>query len=392
MAFELNYQQAQTVKLAKKWYKNLPKQTFEISGPPGTGKSTIVSVLVDELQLQAHEVLFVAFIGKAAQSLAMKGNNAKTIHSAIYNVEQSPVLLPDGTPKMVGGKVVNRRQFKKKETLGKDVKLIILDEAGTVDTNLGMDLLSFGVPVIALGDIDQLPPVFGSCPFLKKPDVILTEFMRQAEDSEIIWMFQQVKEGKRIPYGRYNNSLVIRPEDVTDEMLKKVSMVIAGRNKTRDNVIKYFRENIMKIDKDAPLMLGEKIVCRKNNWNERIDVDGLDINLINGLVGYVDDINLSGMSSSVMEIDFRPDFSEFDMFRNIDLDLDYLLTPCAEEFKNITYSNKFQYAYALSVHLTQGSQYDSVLYFKESFSQSPYQRSLDYVGLSRATQFNILVQ
>lgn len=322
----------------------------------------------------------------------MKGLNAKTIHSAIYNMEEIPKLDEKGEIMMRGNRVVTQRKFVLKESVGKHVKLIVLDEGGSVEDGLARDLLSFDIPVLVLGDIDQLPPVFGKCPFLKKPDIILTEIMRQAEDSEIIWMSQMAKQGKRIPYGRYNNSLVIPPEELTDEMLKSVNMIITGKNKTRDDVNNYYRENIMKVDKDSPIVMGDKIVCRKNNWQQKIVVDDIDMFLINGMVGYVDDINVSTLGKSVMGIDFRPDFSDLDIFSNLDIDLPYLMTPCSEEYKGFGYANRFQHAYAISAHLSQGSQYPSILYFKESFSQSPYQRALDYVALSRAEQFHILVQ
>lgn len=395
MAFELNPQQRHAVKETVKWFRKKNKQVFEISGPPGSGKTTIVSELVKEVGLQPHQVLFTAFIGKAAQNLALKGNNAKTIHSAIYTVEDAPILDEKGNYVMKGDKIVTRRTFALRESVGKDIVLMVVDEGGTVDQTLGAHLLSFGLPVLVLGDIDQLPPVFGTCPFLKQPDIILTEIMRQAEDSEIIWMSQMAKQGKKIPYGRYNNSLVIRPEEVTDEMLKKVDMVITGRNKTRDHVNAYFREKFLKVDKDSPIVIGDKLVCRKNNWREKLTVNNMELYLINGMVGYVEDINMSSLSKSVMEIDFRPDFLDIDMYSNLAVNLDYLMTPASQEYKSFNpydYSNRFQYGNCISVHLAQGSQYPSVLYYKESFSQSDYQRRLDYVALSRAESFHILVQ
>ena len=394
MSYTLNKQQSKAVKLAKDWYKNQTsyKQNFEISGPPGTGKSTIVSVLVEELGLVKEEVIFCAFIGKAAQNLAMKGNNAKTIHSVIYDIEQVPKLNADGSILLVNDKPVMTRRFVKKNTLDENVKLIVLDEGGSVNEELGYDLMSFGIPIIVLGDIDQLPPVFGKCPFLIKPDIILTEFMRQDGDSEIVWMFKKALKGEKIPFGRHGDSYVIRPNEVTPEMLKAMDMIITGKNKTRDMINETYRKHILGATKDNPILMGEKIVCRKNNWDLKTDVNGMDIYLINGLVGYVDDINMSSLAKSVMEIDFRPDFADFDLFSNISLDLEYLMTPCGEEYKGFSYSNLFQYAYSISAHLSQGSQYGKVMYYKDGYSKMPFQLSKDYVGLSRATEINILVQ
>ena len=56
-----------------------------------------------------------------------------------------------------------------------------------VDEDLGRDLLSFGKPVLVLGDPAQLPPVKGGGFFTEaEPDVMLTEVHRQAADNPII--------------------------------------------------------------------------------------------------------------------------------------------------------------------------------------------------------------
>ncbi len=67
-----------------------------------------------------------------------------------------------------------------------------------VDAELGRDLLSFGKPVLVLGDPAQLPPVRGGGFFTEAdPDVMLTEVHRQAADNPIIQMSMLVREGGR---------------------------------------------------------------------------------------------------------------------------------------------------------------------------------------------------
>ncbi len=67
--------------------------------------------------------------------------------------------------------------------------LVVIDECSMVDADLGNDLLSFGVPVLVLGDPAQLPPLRGGGFFTEaEPDVMLTEVHRQAEgDPMSIW-------------------------------------------------------------------------------------------------------------------------------------------------------------------------------------------------------------
>ena len=62
MGIILNEQQDECVKKAVDWYKKVSsKQTFEISGPAGSGKTTIVRTIIQELGLKIEDVLFVAF-------------------------------------------------------------------------------------------------------------------------------------------------------------------------------------------------------------------------------------------------------------------------------------------------------------------------------------------
>ena len=392
MVLELNPQQRDAVKKSVKWLKKGTEQLFEITGPAGSGKTTIIQALVDQTGLKKDEVLFVAFIGKAAQNLALKGHNAKTIHSTIYVMAEMPKFDEAGNPILKNGRAMTYKAFKKKTFLPPNIKLIVLDEAGTVDEKLAKDLLSFDLPVIALGDLNQLPPVFGNTPFLKNPDVILTQIMRQAEDSEIIWMSQQILQGKKIPYGRYNNSLVISSDEVTDEMFNGVSMILAGRNQLRDEINDYCRHKILGVDPKMPITIGDKVVCRRNNWQKYIDTGDNQIYLINGMVGFIEEVHLDTYKPGTIEVDFRPDFLSQQMYRFLKLDLDYFHTPCASQFEGYSYFEQFQLAYAISVHLSQGSQYDSILYYKDRHSTSDYQKRLDYTALTRAENFLILVQ
>ena len=88
MGIELNTDQLYTAMDMEHWYhSSSTKQTYEISGAAGTGKTTLVLYLIDRLGLSLNEVLFVAYMGKAATQLARHGLPAKTIHSAIYNYE-----------------------------------------------------------------------------------------------------------------------------------------------------------------------------------------------------------------------------------------------------------------------------------------------------------------
>mgnify|MGYP003294510943 CR=1 FL=1 len=210
MGIILNDQQDECVKLAVKWYKNYSsKQTFEISGPAGSGKTTIVRTIIQNLGLRMEDVLFVAYVGKAALQLTRSGVNGRTIHSAFYNIEFVPVKDENGKVITKNGRVVTRPEFIKKEQIPSNIKLIVIDEAPMVNESFGVDIESFDIPIICLGDLQQLPPVIGGSKYLIRPDYVLTKVMRQAEDNPIIYLSQLASKGQPIPYGKYGDKCFV---------------------------------------------------------------------------------------------------------------------------------------------------------------------------------------
>lgn len=138
---ELNSQQLNAVQKGKKWFSKLHKQVFEIAGYAGTGKSTIVDIIIKECGLDLTEVLFTAFVGKAAMVLAMKGLPAKTIHSTFYDCREVPKLDENKEVIKIDGRIVYTKKFLKKKSLPEGIKLIIIDEAPMVNEALKLSLI-----------------------------------------------------------------------------------------------------------------------------------------------------------------------------------------------------------------------------------------------------------
>ena len=94
-------------------------------------------------------------------------------------------------------------------------KLIVIDECSMVDAELGRDLMSFGVPVLVLGDPAQLPPIQGGGFFTDaEPDVMLTEVHRQAQDDPIVRLSMEIRAGNRLTEGQYGETQVVRREEL----------------------------------------------------------------------------------------------------------------------------------------------------------------------------------
>jgi exodeoxyribonuclease-5 len=336
-------------------------------------------------------------MGKAASQMSRHGLPAKTIHSAIYEYKEKIardengkiILRSNGKPKLVP-------YFALKDTIGKKIKLIVVDEAAMVEEKMALDLLSFGVPIIALGDLNQLPPVFGKPFFLKEPDVILRQIMRQAEGNPIVWLSQQVLAGKSLRTGVYGNSSVISKSDMNEDMtyfyFRKADIIITGTNRLRYNINQYCREDIKGIKKLEYPHVGEKVICRKNNWSQSI---GDNIYLTNGLTGFVDNIYKDSYNTRTMRMDFRPDFTK-KVFKNIEFDYNYMYAIPGKQEPETPFGylyDKMEYAYAITCHSSQGSEFPNVVYLHEDFmSNAEDNKRLMYTAITRASESLVFIK
>ena len=82
MGIELTNEQIYATYDAETWFRSSTSgQVFEISGPAGSGKTTLVLYIIEKLGLRKKDVLFCAYMGKAATQLIRNGLPARTIHS-----------------------------------------------------------------------------------------------------------------------------------------------------------------------------------------------------------------------------------------------------------------------------------------------------------------------
>ena len=389
MGIILNDQQEECVKKAVEWYHKISsKQTFEISGPAGSGKTTIVRTIIQELGIRIEDVLFVAYVGKAALQLTRSGVNGRTIHSTFYDIDFVPVKGEDGNILVKNGRLVTRPEFVKKEKIPSNIKLIVIDEAPMVNESFGVDIESFGIPIICLGDLQQLPPVIGGSKYLIRPDYVLTKIMRQAEGNPIIYLSQLASRGEYIPYGKYGDRCYVIPkEKVNDNMLLNADMILTPTNRSRIHYNRYIRECLRGIESELPVE-GEKLICRKNNRN-RIIGDG--VYLVNGMIGYIINVEKSSYNGKTLDISFVPDFNEDLVFNNVRLDYKTLMNSIQTDNdkynKGFSMYDMFEFGDVITVHLSQGSQAENVLFISEPFGNDrSLQAKLNYTGITRARE------
>ena len=400
MGIQLTTEQVMAQYEAENWFHKGEKQVFEISAKAGCGKSTLVRYIIKHLGLKIHDCLYVAFSGKAAARLAKEGLPAKTIHSAIYDYvkeyardENNKIIYNKNTgkPKKIGKFVLKDRIA---SANGKSkVKLIVVDEGSMVSEVLAKDLLSFDIPVIVLGDLNQLPPVFGKPFFLQHPDVILTKNMRQAEGNPIVHLCDEILAGHTIGIGTYGTSRVISKSQLNQTILSKASIVLTETNRLRWNINNLFREEIRGYKQLDYPHIGEKVICCKNNWHKCV---GNDIYLTNGMSGYVVDVDKSSFNKRSMTMDFRPDFTD-KIFTNLQFNYKWMYrTPTTSTINETNplviedgeydyHLNRFDFGYAITTHKAQGEQYSKVVFLNEKMMHDKDdQKRLEYTAVSRA--------
>ena len=378
----LNKGQEHVLQEAIKWWKS-SEQLFQISGAPGTGKTFLLYRIIDALGIPFDKIAFMAYTGQAAIVMRNAGlTTAKTIHSTLYEPVEVPVMRPDGTCELdpYYNKPVTTVQFKPRDLSG--ISLFVIDEAGMVNEEIGQEIMNRGLKTMAIGDLDQLKPITGDPYFLVNGYVhVLTEKMRQAENNPIIYLSERALKGLPIEIGTYGKSKVIYRDELTDYEIVNSDIMICGTNRTRDMINRNYRNNILHCTSNLP-MVGEKMICRKNNW--LLMSDG--ISLVNGLSGIVTrSPGVEGFDGRTYTIDFQPYMCGGTF---IDLSCDYQYLTASNDKKNFLKNSKYstgekmEYAYAITTHLSQGSQYNNGIYIEE-FLRRDIQRNLLYTGITR---------
>jgi len=352
-------QQEAALKAVRAWLADKARpQVFYLAGFAGTGKTTLAKELAGNLK---GDVLFGAFTGKAALVLRRKGcTDASTIHSMIYTV-----LEQDG---------VKRFRLNPDAAVA-DAALVIIDECSMVGEALARDLLSFGTPVLVLGDPAQLPPVKDEGFFTnRRPDVMLTEIHRQAAENPIIRLSMDVREGRGLAHGDFGAVRVIGRDAVDRAEVMAADQILVGLNRTRH----LYNMRIRKLQGRVTAMpeVGERVVCLRNDK---------DRGLLNGGLWHVTKLMPSDERRWAMVVR-SADFDDGPAVR-IGVHPLFFLGRSADVPEVIRKKcDWFDFGYALTVHKSQGSQWDNVYLFDESGTFRDDAAKWLYTGITRAAE------
>ncbi|WP_019222453.1 ATP-dependent DNA helicase [Bartonella rattaustraliani] len=366
---QFSQEQDNALKAVSAWLKEGRLPLFRLFGYAGTGKTTLARYFAETVD---GPVQFAAFTGKAAQVLRSKGaTNACTIHSLIY----CPRGEEEVADEVTGKKSVTPTFALNRKSTAAQAKLIIVDECSMVDEQLARDLMSFRTPILVLGDPAQLPPISGGGFFSHgEPDFLLSEIHRQARDNPIVRLAMDVREGRDIAYGDYGAARIIARKEVDQQLVLEADQVLVGINRTRHLYNRRLRA-LKGFTADYP-QAGDKLVCLRNDPTK---------GLLNGSLWKV----ISSQKETVkpgMNLLVKPEESERGIakikllkavFENPDHEVSWALKKRYDDF---------DYGYALTVHKAQGSQWDNVVLFDESFAfRDMYARWL-YTGITRAAE------
>ena len=375
-------------------YKNKEAYTC-IAGYAGTGKSTLISFIIEALNLKHKEVAYVAFTGKAANILSQKGcPNATTAHKLLYHSKP----LPDG-----------RYIHEPKTTLDHQYKLLVVDEISMLPKEMWYLLLRHHIHIIACGDPEQLPPINPDMDnhVLDHPHVFLDEIMRQAAESEIIRLSMHVREGNPLETFQCDNQQVqvITKNDVVTGMYEWADQIICATNNTRININNNMRK--LRGFGDAP-QENDKVISLSNHWD--IFSTG-HAPLTNGSIGYLKEFTVQSIylpkyiyNGSLEVMITTVETEDKDIFTGLTLDYNFLmnnkktLSPQQEYklLKNKKYMDPpfdFTYGYAITCHKAQGSEWQKLLVFEEKFpfDKEEHRRWL-YTAITRASEKLVIVK
>jgi exodeoxyribonuclease-5 len=316
----------------------LHKPVQSLGGLAGSGKTTVVSHLMKRL----NGFACCAFTGKAAEVLRSKGVDASTIHSLIY----TPTDEKDqyGTPKFV-----------RKHSLG--IKGIVVDEASMVGASLYSDLISYGLPIIFVGDHGQLEPVGEDLYLMKNPDYKLETIHRNAGD--IALFAHHLRSGAAAADFKESPLIKVIKKADSYSLLPDADQVICALNTTRVSINRYIRK-LKGNEGDQPVM-GDRVISLMNSRR---------LGIYNGSQGVVRSVSLHRMSVA------------FDNGKLVKTKYDVGTFNQEKPVKD-GFIHPIDYAYAVTCHKAQGSEWDKVMVIEQICSLWEHKRWA-YTAASRA--------
>ena len=364
-----------------------------ITGGPGTGKTTIIKCIIDILEDIKKEYVLCAPTGRATKRIKeTTGKEAKTLHRLleITKVDDNDIDM-----------------FYELPFTPIDTDVVIVDEASMIDCMLMNNLfkaLNSSTKVIMVGDVNQLPSV-GPGSVLK--DIInsnatnvvyLKQIYRQSAMSDIIVNAHRVNEGIYPEFKTKDTDLFYIKTDSIESTLAEISSLVSYRiesfakldilkdlqvltpmKKTQLGTIELntLLQNVLnpksssKKEKEFNNRIfreGDKVMQIVNNYDKKFSINGEHFDgIYNGDIGYIKEVDNLNQRLIVLFDEEKEVIYEFD-------ELDQL-----------------EHAFAVTIHKSQGSEFDYVILPLYTGYQKLFTRNLLYTAMTRAKKMLVIV-
>lgn len=364
-----------------------------ITGGPGTGKTTIIKCIIDILEDIKKEYVLCAPTGRATKRIKeTTGKEAKTLHRLleITKVDDNDIDM-----------------FYELPVTPIDTDVVIVDEASMIDCMLMNNLfkaLNSSTKVIMVGDVNQLPSV-GPGSVLK--DIInsnatnvvyLKQIYRQSAMSDIIVNAHRVNEGIYPEFKTKDTDLFYIKTDSIESTLAEISSLVSYRiesfakldilkdlqvltpmKKTQLGTIELntLLQNVLnpksssKNEKEFNNRIfreGDKVMQILNNYDKKFSINGEHFDgIYNGDIGYIKEVD----------------------------NLNQRLIVLFDEEKEVIYEfeelDQLEHAFAVTIHKSQGSEFDYVILPLYTGYQKLFTRNLLYTAMTRAKKMLVIV-
>lgn len=364
-----------------------------ITGGPGTGKTTIIKCIIDLLEGLDKEYVLCAPTGRAAKRLSeTTGKEAKTLHRLleITKVEDKDIDV-----------------FYEMPVTNIDTDVIIIDEASMIDTMMMNNLfkaINLRTQIIMVGDVNQLPSV-GPGNVLK--DIILSnavkviylkEIYRQSAKSDIIVNAHKVNNGEYPVFKNKDTDLYFMKADSIENTISQISSLLSYRLEKFANLdikkdlqlltpMKKTGLGVVELNAKIQEILnprsdtkkekefnakifreGDKVMQIVNNYDKKFAINGEFFDgIFNGDIGFIQKIDLINQKLTVI----------YDEEKEVVYELDEL--------------DQLEHAYAVTIHKSQGSEFDYVILPLYVSYPKLFTRNLLYTAMTRAKKMLIMI-
>lgn len=364
-----------------------------ITGGPGTGKTTIIKCIIDILEEEKKNYVLCAPTGRAAKRITQTtGKEAKTLHRLleISKIDDKDIDM-----------------FYEYQVKQVEDEVVIIDEASMIDLMMMNNLVKGIKPttqIIIVGDVNQLPSV-GPGNVLKDiiasdivPTVELKHIYRQSAQSDIVVNAHRVNDGLYPEFKNRDTDLFFIGTKTIEQTVEEISSLVSFRLKTYAQVdvlkdlqvltpVKKTELGTIQLNEKMQELLNpaseekkqveyqskifrekDKVMQIVNNYDKKYSIEGKFFEgIYNGDIGYIE----------LIDKEEEKLYVKFDDDRLVEYDFDEL--------------DQLELSYAITIHKSQGSEFDYVILPIFTGYKKLLSRNLLYTAMTRAKKMLIIV-